>query len=490
MQNKISNSTNYNLVPMKITKNNSRSELASDQNQKKQTQTNLDLKQLTTAGVICTKINLLPEQTINDSINELYNAINNATKVIQSYNLGVVSFTSERAIPEIAQFTSVATEISGQLLNQLDLLQEDILNCDENSGIRLLNNSLQLSDRSYEFHQLLNDSNINFNSHGINQVNFKELEPRIKVSQQRVNEFYNLVLNSSETEKLADSSDISIDAKNINIFKDNIAENLNKNNGYQNNDNKNKAPDLITPQVTFSNNIVQYIPGKTNISVMLLTVSIAIAQINYDSASIQASYIDILNDTLGCVTGLSSFLTTLNNFYLLCIQGLNNQKKDDEAAIPAVDFNSEEVYKICNNHDEDLNYKVTRSNGKNTLYLDENQVPEELQQFCALSSDGQLMITSYSIQQSVDYTSKMTAKIVPGCSGDNDINNIYGDAALHSSQIENFMGGLTTTIETQINQTMSNWTSDVETFANQADSALKFFQDFLNGMSSINQQIF
>lgn len=484
MQNKISNSTNYNLVPMKITNNNSRSKLALDQKQKKQTQTNLDLKQLTTAGVIGAKINLLPEQTINDSINELYNAINNASKVIQSYNLGVVSFTAERAIPEIAQFTSAAAEISGQLLNQLDLLQEDILNCDENAGVRLLNNSLQLQDKSYEFHQLLNDSNINFNSQGI------ELKNQIKASQCQLNEFYNQVLNSSGAEKLTDSPDISIDAKNRNIFKDDVAENLKPNNSYQNNDNKSGASDLIIPQVTFGNNIVQYIPGKTNISVMLLTVSIAIAQINYDSASIQASYIDILNNTLGCVTGLSSFLTTLNNFYLLCIEGLNNQKKDDEAAIPAVDFDSEAVYKICNNSAENLGYKVTRSNGKNTLYLDESQVPEELQQFCAVSSDGQLMITSYSIQQSVDYTSKMTAKIVPGCSGDNDINSIYGDAALHSSQIENFMGGLTTTIETQINQTMSNWTSDVETFANQADSALKFFQDFLNGMSSINQQIF
>ncbi len=229
-----------------------------------------------------------------------------------------------------------------------------------------------------------------------------------------------------------------------------------------------------------------------NLTIAILALSLLIMENNYNAAAVTAENADGMNEVLASVSGLTSFLTSLNTFYIADLSQLNfDETKDDDdkkATSPKINFDQSETQKFAGK----AGYIMKRSGDKNTLYLDEKDIPESMRPFFKSSTEsdtaGKLMITSSAINMSINYVSELVGKFLPGSSGVNSIASIYKGAAEVSSEIQGFIDGLNQ-INNELSQKVSTLSTNVQTDSESAKSALDPFNSWLNYLNSFWQKV-
>ncbi len=416
-------------------------------------------------------------EIIDETMGNLKLDLQNAAKPIKSYNLGLLENSSKTDfLPDLYEKMAISTKNANLLQQQISQLTPELNSYNETITMSLLSKSTELFLEAHSLNKLISDFVEDDDGEKLSSLcgNNQQLQD----SEQAYGEIKNGYKQIQDLTK-------SILGNDLNTAISTVVHNSQPQSTLQTyglsgtNDDSSDSDSSNTDSGYPTATVVEFIPGKSNIAIMLMNVCVTIAQNNYEAGITAASLVDILNESLAAVNALSAFLTTLNTFYQSVLTGAGAVNSSKEVDPQTVDFDDKLVYDTCKNDDADVDYYVTRSDGKNTLHLSPDEVPEDLQIFFKKDSDGNYMVTSDSIQDCVDYVSKMVAKVVPGCTGDASISSVYGDAAMTSSQVQGFINGLST-VTTQINQSMSNLTSDATTYADNAKSATDFLNQYIS----------
>lgn len=432
---------------------------------------NSELNQLITSTILNDSNSILaPHELILNTITDMQTELSNTEKPIKSYNLCLLKDSSkEEFLPDLCQKISISANTANLLKGQIDQFSKDLYSCSDSIATDLLFKSTQLLSQAHVLDKLINDFGIDTSGEALAKFCSKnQLSPKAEQTYTEIKDGYKIIQNFTTLTMPGNNKTNILYSPQYSMSQVDVV------------GNSTGSEDIDEAKSSYPTaKIVEFTPGNNNITIMLMNVCISIAQNNYEAGVVAAGLVDILNESLAAINALNSLLTTLNTFYEVVKEGYNSTNDSKEVDKTVIEFDEDYVYDTCKDSDADIDYEVTRSNGKNTLHLSPDEVPEELQMFFKKDSNGNYMITSDSIQDCVDYVSKMVAKVVPGCSGDSSISSVYGDSALTSTELQGFMTGLST-VTTELEQEMSNLTSDATTYANNAKSATDFLNQFIS----------
>lgn len=235
-----------------------------------------------------------------------------------------------------------------------------------------------------------------------------------------------------------------------------------------------------------------------NVMIAVMCVSMELMNNSYDAAAATAEFIDVLNDSLDCITGFNSFLTTLNSFYTWVLTAINADKNETWST---VDFDQKEVYTYSQDdkHGGDSQYDVEREGDTNILFLPADEVPQDAIDHACFEVvdedskyddeyDGMVMITTDGMEDYLSYVSEVMC-VALGTSPGDSMESLYAGHMEESSEEEGLIDAVSM-VENEVNQQIQTLTSTVSIDTGNAQTAYQLFTTLMSLITATHNELY